>query len=97
MFGCFHSSSTDCHWTPFSPQSESFPEAAEVDQGSLVLSLLGNELAYRRQTLYPLTSPSLMGPIELVLHLVEALPFLGFDITGILPGESYIGLCALAE
>ena len=38
-----------------------------------------------------------MGPVELVLDPVEALPFLGFDITGILPGESYIGLCALAE
>jgi hypothetical protein len=38
-----------------------------------------------------------MGPVELVLDLVEALPFLGFDILGILPGESYIGLCALVE
>ena len=38
-----------------------------------------------------------MGPVELVLDLVEALPFLGFDIPGILPGESYISLCALAE
>ena len=28
-----------------------------------------------------------MGPVELVLDLVEALPFLGFDIPGILPGE----------
>ena len=37
-----------------------------------------------------------MGPVELVLDLVEALPFLGFT-PGILPGESYIGLCALAE
>ena len=38
-----------------------------------------------------------MGSVELVLDLVEALPFLGFDIPGILPGESYIGLYALAE
>ena len=38
-----------------------------------------------------------MDPVELVLDLVEALPFLGFDIPGILPGESYIGLCALAK
>ena len=38
-----------------------------------------------------------MGPVELVLDLVEALPFLGFDIPGIDPGESYIGLCALAQ
>ena len=38
-----------------------------------------------------------MGPVELVLDLVKALPFLGFDIPGILPGESYIGLCTLAE
>ena len=38
-----------------------------------------------------------MGPVELVLDLVKALSFLGFDIPGILPGESYIGLCALAE
>ena len=30
-----------------------------------------------------------MGLVELVLDLVEALPFLGFDISGILPGESY--------
>ena len=34
---------------------------------------------------------------EVVLDLVEALPFLGFDIPGILPGEGYIGLCTLAE
>ena len=32
-----------------------------------------------------------------VLDLVEALPFLGFDIPGILPGEGYIGLCTLAK
>ena len=38
-----------------------------------------------------------MGPDELVLDLVETLPFLGFDIPGILSGESYTGLCALAE
>ena len=38
-----------------------------------------------------------MGPVELVLDLLETLPFLGFDIPGILPGESYIGLIALAE
>ena len=38
-----------------------------------------------------------MGPVELVLDPVEALPFLGFDIPSILPGESYIGLCALAK
>ena len=38
-----------------------------------------------------------MGLVELVLDLVEALPFLGFDIPGIVPGESYIGLCALAQ
>ena len=38
-----------------------------------------------------------MGPVELVLGLDEALPFLGSDIPGILPGESYIGLCVLAE
>ena len=38
-----------------------------------------------------------MGPVELVLDLVEALPFLGFDIPGILPGEGYIGLYMLAE
>ena len=38
-----------------------------------------------------------MGPIELVLGLVEALPFLGFDIPGILPCESYIDLHALVE
>ena len=44
-----------------------------------------------------LTSLPLMGPVELVLDLVEALPFLGFNIPGILPGESYISLCALAE
>ena len=40
---------------------------------------------------------SSVGPIELVLGLVEALPLLGFDIPGILPGESYIGLYALVE
>ena len=38
-----------------------------------------------------------MGPVEPVLDLVEDLPFLGFDIPGILPGESYIGLYELAE
>ena len=38
-----------------------------------------------------------MGPVALDLDLVEALPFLGFDILGILPSESYIGLYALAE
>ena len=38
-----------------------------------------------------------MGPVELVLDLVEALPFLGFNIPGILPGEGYISLCMLAE
>ena len=38
-----------------------------------------------------------MGPVELVLDLVEALLFLGFDIPGILPGESYISLYTLAE
>ena len=38
-----------------------------------------------------------MGPVEPVLDLVEALPLLGFDIPGILPSESYISLCALAE
>ena len=38
-----------------------------------------------------------MGPVELVLDLVEALPLFRFDIPGILLGESYIGLCALAE
>ena len=97
MFGCFYSSSADCCWTPFSPQSESFPEAAEVDQDSLVSSLLGNEMANWRWAHYPLTSLPLMGLVELVLYLVEALPFLGFDISGILPGESYISLCALAE
>ena len=36
-----------------------------------------------------LTSLPLMGPVELVLDLVEALPFLGFNIPGILSGESY--------
>ena len=40
---------------------------------------------------------SSVGPVELVLGLVEALLLLGFDIPGILPGESYIGLCALAK
>ena len=38
-----------------------------------------------------------MGPVELVLGLVEALPFLGFDILGILPGESYSDIRALAD
>jgi len=38
-----------------------------------------------------------MGPVELVLDLVEALPFLGFDILGVLPDESYIGLCVLSK
>ena len=38
-----------------------------------------------------------MGPVELVLGLVEALPSLGFDIPGILPGESYDGIRALAD
>ena len=40
---------------------------------------------------------SSVGPVELVIGLVEALLLLGFDIPGILPGESYIGLCVLAE
>jgi hypothetical protein len=38
-----------------------------------------------------------MGPVELFLDLVKALLFIGFDIPGIFPGESYIGLCELAE
>jgi hypothetical protein len=35
----------DYRWTPFSPLSGSFSEAAEADQVSLAASLLGNELA----------------------------------------------------
>ena len=96
--GVFIAVVAGCRWTPFSPLSEVLPlPAAEAYQDSLVASLLGNELANRRSTLYPLTSLPLVGPVELVLGLVEALPFLGFDIPGILPGESYISLCALAE
>jgi hypothetical protein len=52
--GAFIAIVADCHWTPFSPLSESFSEAAEGDQVSLVASLLGNYLASRRYTLYPL-------------------------------------------
>ena len=62
----------DYRWTPFSPQSESFSEATEADQDSFIANLLGNELANRRWTLYPLTSLPLVGPVELVLSLVEA-------------------------
>jgi hypothetical protein len=32
----------DCHWTPFSPLFESLSKAADIDQVSLVASLLGN-------------------------------------------------------
>ena len=96
--GVFVAVVAGCRWTPLSPFSEVLPlPAAEADQDSLVASPLGNELANRCWTLYPLTSLPLMGPVELVLDLVETLPFLGFKIPGILPSESYIGLYALAE
>jgi hypothetical protein len=45
--GAFIAVVADCCWTPFSPLSESFSEAAKADQVSLVASLLGNELANR--------------------------------------------------
>ena len=44
-FGVFIVVVIDCRWTPFSPQSESFSETAEVDQDSFITSLLGKELA----------------------------------------------------
>ena len=47
--GAFIAVVAGCRWTPLSPLSEVLPLlAAEVDEDSLVASLLGNELANRR-------------------------------------------------
>ena len=88
--GVFIAVVAGCRWTPFSPLSEVLPlPAAEADQDSLVASLLGNELANRRLTLCLL--------ISLPRGLVALYRSLWIRYPRILQGESYIGLCALAE
>ena len=51
----------------------------------------------RRWTLYPLTSLPLVGPVELVLSLVAFYRSPRIRYPGILQGESYIGIRALAD
>ena len=45
----------------------------------------------------PLTSLSLVGPVELVLGLVALYHSPWIRYSGILPGESYIGIRTLAD
>ena len=74
------------------------PSLRPPKQIKLVVSLsLGRLVSYLELGSLPsyLFSFGVSGCV--VLDLVEALPFLGFDIPYILPGEGYIGLCTLAK
>jgi len=94
--GVFIAIVVDFRRTPFSSLSESFSNAAEADQDSLVASLLGNELAPMLDPL-PTYLSSLVGSVELVLGLVTLYCSPWIRYNGILQGESYIGVCVLAE
>ena len=63
----------------------------------VVCSSLGRVVGYLELGPLPSYLFSLGVSGCVVLDLVEALPFLGFDIPGILPAEGYISLYTLVE